>query len=494
MRIAVGGIEHESSNFTPVETPLSLFLCEHHFFDGESLLERPGDTNTIVDGFLAGVRRHGQTVVPLLWAKAPSGGQPTLETHNTIKNRLLDQLARQLPVDGVLLSLHGAYSAQGVDDADGDITKAVRGLVGSDCPIITVHDLHCNIGPDMVDYATALIVEDTYPHTDMAERANEAVDMIVRTIAGEIQPTVGWCSIPLFWNAAKMITAESPMSAVIEQLWKIEQEPGVLTASVGVGYQWADVGVAGTSALVVTDNDLSAASQHANKLGRWIWKHRDDWLCPQLSAAEGLGQGEKNGKYPIILADQADNPGGGAPSDSTEILRLFIERDLQNAAVLYIVDPESVQQAKSVGVGSTAEFKVGGKSHELVGPPVSMTAEVLALTNGHFIYDGPMFKNVETTLGDSALIRQRGVYVVLITLPNQPIDLAFSRTLGLDCSEMRYLCLKSTGHFRSGFGPIAGSIFNVDTLSFLTQDFSKLPFRRLGRKIYPMDKDTIFEI
>ena len=284
------------------------------------------------------------------------------------------------------------------------------------------------------------------------------------------------------------------MSGAIERLWKIEQDPGVLTASVGVGYQWADVDVAGASTLVVTDNDLPAAKEMANELGRWIWDHREDWLCPTLSAVEGLEQGEELGKYPIILADQADNPGGGAPSDSTEILRLFVERNLQDAAVLYIVDPESVQQAKAAGVGSTVELQVGGKSHELAGPPVSMTAEVLALADGQFVYDGPMFKNLKTSLGDSALVRQRGVYVVLITKPNQPIDLAFSRTLGLDCRQMRYLGLKSTGHFRSGFGPIAGSIFNVDTVSLLTQDFDKLRFTRLGRKVYPMESGAALRI
>lgn len=494
MRIAIGAIEHESSSFTPVETPLSLFLRQHHYFEPESLLQRPGNTNTIVDGLINGVRKHGQTIVPLLWAKAPSGGQPTLETHEYVKNRLLAFLQPQLPVDGVLLSLHGAYSVQGIEDADGDITKAVRKLVGPACPIITVHDLHSNIGPDMVENATALIVEDTYPHTDMAERGEEAADMIVKTIRGEISPTVSWCSIPLFWNAAKMITAEPPMSTAMEQVFQIEQEPGVLTASLSVGYQWADVSVAGTSTLVVTDNDLVGAKQKAEKLGSWIWQHREDWMCPPLAATKALADGERIGKYPIILADQADNSGGGAPGDSTEVLRLFVEHDLQDAAVLYIVDPESVEQAQTAGVGNTVELRVGGKSHEMLGPPVTMNAEVLSLTDGHFIYDGPMFKNLETTVGNSALIRQRGIHVVLITLPNQPIDLAFSRTLGLDCTKMKYLCLKSTGHFRSGFSSFAGSIFNVDTASPLSQDFSKLPFQRLGRKIYPMDMDTTFEI
>lgn len=122
----------------------------------------------------------------------------------------MDRLGAAHPVDGVLLSLHGAYSVQGLDDGDGDVLKAVRGSVGLDCPVISVHDLHSNIGPDMVQNATALIVEDTYPHVDMAERGMEAADMMVRAVRGEVRPTLGWRPIPLLWSAPYMITARNP--------------------------------------------------------------------------------------------------------------------------------------------------------------------------------------------------------------------------------------------------------------------------------------------
>jgi microcystin degradation protein MlrC len=187
------------------------------------------------------------------------------------------------------------------------------------------------------------------------------------------------------------------------------------------------------------------------------------------------------------LADQADNPGGGAPADSTEVLRLFVEKNLRDAAVLYVVDPESVAVAKQAGVGATVRLQIGGKSDPLLGPPVSMTVEVMALSDGHFVYDGPMYAGRDEYLGDSALVRQDGLYIILISEMVQPIDLAFPRSLGLDCRRLRYICVKSTGHFRSGFGPIAGAIFNVDAQGFLTQDFKRLPFRRLGRKVYPME-------
>ena len=368
MRIPVGGIEHESSNFTPVETPLPLFLRQHHYWEGKSLAQRPGDTNTIVDGFLKGLRRQNAEVVPLIWAKAPSGRQPTLETHEELKKRLMERLRAALPVDGVLLSLHGAYSVQGLDDGDGDVLKAVRGTVGPDCPVISVHDLHSNIGPDMVHNATALIVEDTYPHVDMAERAMEAATMLVRTVRGEIRPTLGWRPIPLLWSAPHMITAEEPMSTAMRQVFDLEAETGVLTASLSVGYQWVDSDINGASTLVITDNDPAAAQQKADRLARWIWERRQTWICSPLAPADALDQGEAIGKYPIILADQSDNPGGGAPSDSTEILRLFMDMDLQDAAVLYMVDPQTVQEAKRAGVGNTVEVQVGGEIAPAVRP------------------------------------------------------------------------------------------------------------------------------
>lgn len=494
MKIAIGGIEHESSNYSPVKTPLEAFYEHSRSSRTDELLQRSGDVNTIVDGFIKELRRQEIEIVPLIWCHAPSGDQPTRETHQAVKESLLAPLRASIPVDGVLLSLHGAYSAQGIDDADGDILREVRKVVGPSCPVIAVHDLHCNIGQTMVDNATALIVMDTYPHVDMAERGMEAARMMVRTVKGEIHPTLGWRPIPLFWAAERMITAEEPMSLAIKQLNELEKQSGVLTASLGLGYQWADVNCAGASTLVVTDNDLAGAQEKADSLANWVWERKDLWQRQSLSPSQALALGKASGKYPIVLADQADNPGGGAPSDSTEILQLFIEQQLQDAAVLYIADPETVEIARQAGVGQVIDVQVGGKSHPLIGPPVTMKVEVVAQSDGHFVYDGPMFAGLEGNHGNSVLLRQEGVYVVVITLANQPIDLAFTRELGLDCAQLRYLCVKSSGHFRSGFSPIAGSIFNVDAAGLLPQDFTQIPFKRLGRNIYPMQPDTTFEI
>jgi len=490
MRIAVGGIEHESSSLLPDETPLATFLKPEWYFDSADLAESRGETNTVVDGYIRALRQHPVEIVPLILTHGGAGGQVSLETHATLCERLLEPLRAAMPVDGILLSLHGGYSVQGIDDGDGDVLRRVRQLVGPDLPIMVVHDMHCNVSQQTIDHATALTVMRTYPHTDMAERAVEAVELMIRTLRGEVNPKLAFRPLPLFWSAAHMITAEQPMSGAIQQIEQLQQQPGVLMASIGVGYQWVDLPCTGASAIVVTDGDAEDAQAKSDELARWLWQRRADWQRPGLAPADGLDQGEAIGKYPIILADQGDNPGGGSPGDSTEILQLFIDRNLQDAAVLHIVDPETVQQARGVGVGNTVDVRVGGKSHPRCGPPVAMTAEVLAVTDGRFVYDGPMWEKRPGYHGDSVLLRYRGIYIAVISLTEQAIDLAFSRTLGLDCRKQHYICVKSTGHFRSGFEPIAGSIFNVDAAALLPQDFSQLPFQRLGRKVYPMDEDA----
>lgn len=483
MRIAVGGIEHEASSFIPEPTPLAAF---NNLSRSGDEISRMGDANDIVDGLVRGVRDAGMDLVPLYWAFANSGGMCTRETFEVLKERLIKPLRDAVPVDGVLLSLHGAFSVQGVDDADGDILATVRELVGPSCPIIAVNDFHSNISSAMVQAADALIIERTYPHTDMAERGLDAAQLMASTVRGEVRPTMAFRPLPLFWSASRMITADHPMKSAIDELDRILAVPKVLTASISVGYQWADSPVVGASTVVVTDNDPLLATELADSYARWIWDRRDTWQRESLSPSKALEMGEAAGRYPIILADQADNPGGGAPGDSTEVLRLFVEKDLQDAAVLYVVDRQSVADARQAGVGATVHLKAGGKSHPLLGPPVDLTAEVIALSDGHFVYDGPMYAGRDEYLGDSALVRQGGLYVIFISEMCQPMDLAFPRSLGLDCRRLRYICVKSTGHFRSGFGPIAGSIFNVDAQGLLTQDFKRLPFKRLGRDVYPM--------
>ncbi|MEC7556206.1 MAG: M81 family metallopeptidase [Planctomycetota bacterium] len=488
-RIAVGGIEHETAGLLPGETPLSVF--QRRRVSGDELVTRSGEANTVVDGFLHGARQRGWEVSGLLWIKGTSGPPASKETFDVMLAELLDDLDAAGQVDGVLLSLHGSFATHEIDDADGAVLQAVRDRIGPDIPLMSVHDMHCNLTHSMIEPADALAVMRTYPHVDMRERALHIAGLMERTLAGELQPTMGFRQLPLLWSAPRMIDAEPPMSEAVARIEESDNRPGVVSASLGVGYQWVDSPAVGASAVVVTNDNLVAAQDEADAMAEWVWRRRADWVAPTVRPADALQLAETQGAFPIVLADQADNTGGGAPGDGTEVLRLFIEKNLSPAVVLYIVDPVTAAQAHEAGVGAMIEVAIGGRSHPNLGPPVAMRARVEATGDGNFVYDGPMWKGVADAVGPTAWLQADGVSVVVISLPQQPVDLALCRSLGMVVTDYRYICVKSTGHFRSGFEPIAGTIVNVDAKGLLGQSFADLPYKRLGRPMFPIDEYAV---
>ena len=490
MRIAIGGISHETSTFAHTRTTVADFADGFGLYRGPAIIERFRGSNICAGGFIDGAEKHGFELVPLLWGFAYPSGLITAAAYSELKQEFLDGLRRehhQRPLDGVLLDQHGAMVVEGIDDADGDFVAAVRAVVGPEIPVVVTFDLHGNHSAARVNAATAICGFDTYPHIDMAERGREAADLMVRTIRQEIAPVMAFRSIPMFWSAPCQITAHPPMDEAMAFVHELERRPGILSVTLATGFPWADIANMGASVIVVADGDRALAERTAQELHDWVYDRRDRWHRPPLSVSDALTQAEVIGKYPILLADHADNTGGGAPGDSTEILRTFVERKLRDSLVLYIVDPEVIAQAHTAGVGATIEVLVGGKSDPIQGPPLRLQATVRALSQGEFRYDGPMYAGLTGNMGPSAWIEQDGVHVVVVTAHEQPLGPAFAQSLGIDCRAMKYIAVKSAVHFRASFEPFAGSIFNVDAAAIHTHDFAKLHYTK-RQPMYPIDR------
>jgi microcystin degradation protein MlrC len=491
MRIATGGIIHETS--TCVETPTTMrqFEFDRGIIRGADILERFRETNVCTGGFIEGAAKHDFELVPLLRASAFPNGLIVREDYDALKQEMLDRLAEAEreggPVDGALLDLHGAMVVDGIEDGDGDVIQAFRDYLGPDRPIVVTQDLHGNHTRARVAAADALVGFDTFPHVDMAERGVEAAEIIARTVRGEIRPRMAIHQLPMFWSTACQVTAHPPMNEVLRQVHAMEARPGIVCVTIATGFPWADVPEVGGSVMVVADGDETLAQQTADELGQWIWERREQWHVPELPVREALRRGEEAGQFPIIVADHADNSGGGSPGDSTEVLQTFLDLNFQDALILYLVDEAVAKQAHAAGVGSRIEVSLGGKSSPVQGQPVEATAEVLAISDGPFAYDGPMFGGLTGSMGTSAWLKIEGVNVVVVTAREQPFDMAFARSLGVDCASMKYISLKSAAHFRAAFEPIAGSIFNIDAAGIHTHDFSKLPSSRRTRDIFPVE-------
>lgn len=487
MRVITGTIAHETSTFTTVATTRDSYRNERFgYLRGEEILSKFRGTNSAIGGFIDGAEKHGFELIPTIFANAHPSGPTPRDIFDTILREMLDQIADAGSIDGVLLELHGAMVVEGIDDGEGHILGAVRALVGPEVPILAQLDIHSNVSHGMIEMADVLIGRETYPEIDQRERSRECVDVLVRILRDGLRPTMALHQIPLVWGM-NQVTAHPPMREAISELHRIEAQPGVVCGSIATCYPLADIPDMGASVYVVTDADQALAQKYADELGTWIFERRADWHSPMPAAREALVQAEAEGKFPVIFADRSDNTGGGSPGDSTGVLKTFIEAGLEDACLLYIVDPEAVTQCQQAGVGATLTLDVGGKSSPLQGEPIGMTAQVVSLSDGRFRYGGPRNLGLEGSMGPSAYIRQAGVHVLLVSEREQPFDTAFSLTMGLDPRQMRYIGIKSTVHFRAGFESWAGSIYAVSEPGVHNPAGGELPFYRLGRKLYPFD-------
>ncbi|MBL8827494.1 MAG: M81 family metallopeptidase, partial [Planctomycetaceae bacterium] len=299
MRIATGGVLHETSTFLPSQTTVADFEQGFGIYRGPQIFERFRGANMCPGGFIDGAEKHGFELVPLLWGFAYPSGVIRRADYEQLKGELFAMLrdyeAAHGPVDGLLLDLHGAMVVEGIDDGDGDMLVAAREVMGNR-PVITTTDLHGNHTLRRTQYATAIVGYDTYPHIDMAERGREAADLIVRCVRGEVQPVMAIRQLPMFWSAQCQATSHPPMDEVLRRVHELETRPGMLSVTISTGFPWADVPDMGASVMAVADGDRALAEAAVNELGDWLWASRARWYQAPPSVREGLAAGEKLGK------------------------------------------------------------------------------------------------------------------------------------------------------------------------------------------------------
>jgi microcystin degradation protein MlrC len=490
MRLLSVGLVHETNTFAATPTRLADFVQASGgdpSFPPADIAVRFAGTATIHGGYLEGAAARGITLEPLYHAQATPGGLVEQSAYDTMKAELLARLGRALPADGVLLDLHGAMVTEAHEDAEGDLAEAVRRLTGPDVPVVMTLDLHANVSARMARHVSALIGFDTYPHCDMRERGREAVELLARTVAGEVRPGLAFEQLPLITLPPKQCTLREPMQSVLARLHALEREPGVLTATLALGFPFADIQDAGVSVVVVTDGDTAPARAKARDFAAYVFSRRDEFAPELTPVREAIRYARDEARGPVVLADGSDNPGGGAPCDGTVILRELLDAGLEGCVVGVLADPATVAQAHRAGAGQAIDAVIGGKTDDRHGPPLRARAHVRALGDGEFTYRGPMGAGVKGHLGRMAVLVVGGVEVVLAERREQLRDREMLRCVGIEPAERRLIAVKSAVHFRADFTELADRIFDADTPGVHRPDFSCFRYRRLRRPIYPLD-------
>jgi microcystin degradation protein MlrC len=383
----------------------------------------------------------------------------------------------------VLLSLHGAMVADATESCETDLVRRIRAIIGPKVPIGVELDLHCHLTDELVAAATAIVIFKEYPHIDVRERAAELFDIVAAAVEGRAAPCMALFDCRML---GLYPTTIEPMASFLRRISAMEGRDGVLSISIAHGFPWGDVAQAGTRVLVVTDGDRANGAALARTLGLELRQMRTRVEAPWIPLDAALDQALAAPEGPIVLADMADNAGGGAPSDSTFVLRAMLERGMGDAAVGCVWDPGAVALCFEAGEGARLKLRVGGKLGPMSGDPLDLDATVTRVVRDA-MQDG---LGAKVGMGDSAAIRAGGIDLVLISRRTQAFTPSAFTSVGIDPAARRYVVVKSMNHFRAGFAPIAKQILYVAAPGAIDFDYRRIPYTRIRRPIYPLDADA----
>jgi microcystin degradation protein MlrC len=489
LRLFLAQLSHETNTFSNLPTDRAQFEARDLRY-GEEIVETFRGTGTCIGGMIAAAERHGARLLPSVAAAASPAGRVTRQIYAHVMERMLADLRAAGRVDGVLLDLHGAMVVEGVDDGEGDVLRQVRAAVGPDVPIAVTLDYHGNITPEMARGATLLHGYKTYPHVDMGERGEEAAERLLQVIAGRIRPTAALRTPPLLPAIGSQGTAREPMLGIMRLAAELERDPRVLSISVFAGFPYADIAPAGFSVYVVTDGDQALADALADRVAGEAWQRRREFVHRGLPPAEAVRAAMAAEGRPIVLADMADNTGGGAAGDGTEVLRELLRAGARSTIVACLWDPAAARACAAAGVGQSVTLDVGGKVDDRHGAPLKVTGTVRTLSDGRFVHKGPMMRGLPGRLGLTAVLDVSDVKVILISHRWQTLDPEMIRVVGLDPLEHKIVVVKSTIHYRAAFEPIAREIIEVDAPGLSSSNLSRFDFRHVRRPIFPLDPET----
>lgn len=476
MRIFFGSLQTETNTFAPFPTGLESF-------EEGGLYRGNGATGTSPSSMTARALKarcesDGHVFHQSLQAEAQPSGRILRAVYERLRDELLADLAGDT-WDAVFLFLHGAMAAEGYDDCEGDMLRRARSIVGPDVPIGVELDLHCHLTAEMATHASAIVIMKEYPHTDYVDRAQELYDILLRSRRGEIRPVsaVVDCRMVGFYP-----TTSEPMRSIVDGLAVLEQRPGVLSVSIAHGFPWADVADVGTRVLVVANGDRDLAERTAREVASRLWDARDALRVrfPAMEEALDIARGSPGC---VVLGDTADNPGGGAPGDATFLLRLMLERGLEDVACGVFWDPMVVSICKEAGTGARFPIRLGGKSGIASGSPLDFVATVRAVIDEH------------TQTGLSGARRRMGRAVWLALDGNVDVAVCSHRLqtlspdaftgLGIDLATKRLVAVKSSHHFYANFAPIAARVIHVATPGAMSMRFESLPYTQRDSTYFP---------
>lgn len=468
MRIAIGGLMHETNTFARENTTLDDFRA-YQYAAGNDVFAYRG-TRTEIGGFLDGCQERDWDVTPSLFAVALPAGPVDHKVFESLVEQMTSAICSSQPLNGVLLALHGAMVTSSSNDADGDLLAYLVERLDHSVPLVATVDFHANTTGTMTRYVDALIGYDTYPHVDMYERGREAVAVLADVLREGSRRRVAHRKLGLITPPQAQYSHAEPVRSIMARAHALEATENVYI-TVTPGFPYADIPDLGLS-VVVSAADPACADQVAGVLATDIESRANEFTFETASVAEAVERALWS-DGPVALVDSADNVGGGGPGDGTAILEEWLRRGA-SGLVVALTDPAAVAACFSAGVGATTRLSVGAKADDRHGSPVDITGEVRLLADGRYVHHGSYATGITTHMGRTAVVEFSGNTVVLTEHRVMPFDSQQLLSVGVSPAYCKAFVVKSAVAWRAAYGEYAREVIDVDAPGICTGNLLRL--------------------
>ena len=472
----------ETNSFANIPTGMNAFA--QTLLDWGDATQRPANYATQpLHYWREQTEAKGGRVVESLSAYAQPGGTTTRNTYEHLRDYILHDAKQAGQIDIVLLHMHGAMTADGYVDCEGDLLQGLRAICGPDTIIGVELDLHCSITPAILDNANLVITFKEYPHIDVMPRAVELFDLCWQAQAGYIKPHTQMCDTHAvnLWR-----TPQSPVKEFVSHMLELEQQDGILSVSFAHGFPWQDVPATSGKILVVTDNQPDLGATIARDLAQQVWHMKEQCVQDTVTISQAISILQTAQQGPIVFGDVADNAGAGAPSDATFALAGLIDAQISDMVIGYFWDPQAVWLCEEGGVGAVIKLRIGGKVGPASGQPVDIDVEVKAIVD-----------DAQQDFGSSSIAMGKAVWVqaannldiVLVANRSQALHPSGFGNFDIDLSAKKGIVVKSMQHFYAGFAPLASEVYYLACDGAVMPDFANIDFQHFSDDYWPRNLD-----
>jgi microcystin degradation protein MlrC len=431
-------------------------------------------------------------VIPSVASFAPPSGPVEDQAFEHLCGKLTRAVEAAMPLDGVLLALHGSMMVESYEDSELEIVRRVRAIIGEGAVLMTSLDPHCNISPAMAGVVDGMFAFRTSPHVDQRQTGIRTARMMADAFARGRKPRciLERRAMLTGFDGARTYHDHGPFREAIALAATFEADPDILAVSIHAGYSKADGALTGPSVGVTGYAPEARLREIGNAMMDECWrtKERTSERIVSIDEAMQAVLARKPGEGPVVLGDYGDSLGGGGYGDGTAILKAFIDAGVQNAVLTPIYDPEAARAFIAAGVGATVRLPLGGKNAPgMGGGPLDLEWEVRRISDGNFRYTGPYGTGTKGTFGDSVVVRHGGVDVIVTSVHKGIYDQEQLRIYGIEPAEKDVIMVKSMQGYRADFQAMASRCLDVDSRGITSHDPTLYDWVRLPRPIWPLD-------